>query len=47
MKEPKIYSAPFPTTRALVDFINERSIQKTDIVTILNVGGQLFLIYYN
>ena len=47
MKEPKAYSEPFPTTRALVDFINERHLQKTDIVTILNIGGQLFLIYYS
>ena len=47
MREQKAYSEPFPTTRALVDFINERRIQRTDIVTILNVGGQLFLIYYS
>lgn len=46
MKEPEAHSEPFATTREIVDFINDRHISKADIVEILQINGQLFLIYY-
>ncbi len=41
-----IYSEPFNNTRELVYFVNEHEIPKEDIVTVLNLHGQLMLIYY-
>lgn len=46
MRQTEARSEPFSTTRELVDFINDHHITKTDIVTVLYIGYQLFLIYY-
>ena len=46
MKQPEAHSEPFATTWELVSFINDRHIPKQDIVAVLPIGGQLFLIYY-
>ena len=46
MRQPEAHSEPFATTRELVDFINNNHIQKQDIVSMLTVGGQIFLIYF-
>lgn len=46
MRNPEAHSEVFNTTREVVDFINARNIPKGDIVTILYIGCQLFLIYY-
>ena len=46
MKEPEAHSEPFATTREMVDFINDRHISKADIVKILQINGQIFLIYF-
>lgn len=42
----RAHSEPFDTSRALVDFINNRGILRGNIVTILQMNNQLFLIYY-
>ena len=47
MEKSKACSEPFSTTRELVDFINDRHVRKEDIVEILNIHGQLFLIYFD
>ena len=46
MRNEEAHSEVFNTTREVVDFINARNISKGDIVTILYIGCQLFLIYY-
>ena len=46
MKELEAHSEPFATTRELVDFINDRHIPRQDIVDVLTIGGQIFLIYF-
>ena len=46
MKEPEAHSEPFATTREMVDFINSHNITRNDVVAILPIGGQLFLIYF-
>ena len=46
MKNAEAHSEVFNTTREVVDFINAHNIPKSDIVTILYIGYQLFLIYY-
>ena len=46
MKEPEAHSEPFATTWEMVDFINDRHISKADIVKILQINGQIFLIYF-
>lgn len=40
-------SVPISNTRELIKFLNENEIQKEDIVTVLEIKGQLFLIYYH
>lgn len=42
----KAVCEPFNNTRELVKFLNEWEIQKEDIVDILDIKGQLLLIYY-
>lgn len=37
---------PVGTTRELVKFLNNNNIPKEDIVSILDIKGQLLLIYY-
>ena len=34
------------TTRDLINYINDNNISKEDIVTVLEIKGQIFLIYY-
>lgn len=46
MRPAEAHSEPFATTRELVDFINSNHITKSDIVTVLYIGYQLFLIYF-
>ena len=46
MKQPEAHSEPFANTRELINFINDRHIPKQDIVSIIPIGGQLFLIYF-
>ena len=46
MKKAEAYSEVFNTTREMVDFINACNIPKGDIVAVLPIGGQIFLIYY-
>ena len=46
MRQPEAHSEPFGTTWELVDFINNQHITKQDIVSIIPIGGQLFLIYF-
>jgi len=38
---------PFDTIRNLVKFLNKKNIPKEDIVEILNINGQLLLVYYH
>lgn len=47
MKEKIAYSEPLKNTRDLVNFLNAQRIPKEDIVTILDKGEQLLLIYYS
>ena len=37
---------PVPNTRELIKAINNMGIRQEDIVTVLNIKEQLFLIYY-
>lgn len=46
MKNTEAHSEVFDTTLELVDFINSHNIPKSDIVTVLYIGYQLFLIYF-
>jgi len=46
MKKTEAQSEVFNTTRELVDFINAHNIPKSDIVSVLYIGYQLFLIYF-
>lgn len=46
-KDGKVMTAiPAPHIRALVDIVNELQIPKEDIVTIMNKGEEVVLIYY-
>lgn len=36
----------FNTTRDIIKYLNGNEIQREDIVTILDIKGQLLLIYY-
>lgn len=46
-KEGKIMTAlPAPHIRALVDMANEMKIPRTDVITILDRGDEVILIYY-
>lgn len=47
MKNPEAHSEVFNNTREMIEFINSRNIPKEDIVTVLYIGGQLFLIYFS
>ena len=42
----KLRGEPFSTARDLVDFINKYSIKREDILTVLNINSQIFLLYY-
>lgn len=42
----KAVSEVFTNTRELVNFINKEEISREDIVSILPMNGQLFLVYY-
>lgn len=46
MRNAEAHSEVFSTTREMVDFINACNIPKGDIVAVLPIGGQLFLIYF-
>lgn len=46
MRNTEAYCEPFATARDLVKYINNSNLQKADILDILNINGQLFLIYY-
>lgn len=45
-KEKTAFSEPFSNTRELIRFLNDFKIKKEDIVTVLDLKGQLLLIYY-
>ena len=38
---------PFDNVRKLVKFLNKKNIPKEDIVEILNINGQVLLVYYH
>lgn len=40
------YSDVFQNTRELAKFINEHKLDKDDILSVLPIGGQIFMIYY-
>ena len=42
----KLRGEPFSTARDLVDFINKQGIKKGDILSILTINSQIFLLYY-
>lgn len=46
MRSQEAHGEPFANVRELVNFLNDRNIQKNDILSILHIGGQIFLIYY-
>lgn len=46
MKPTEAHSEVFANTRELVKFINEHGLRNIEIVDILYIGGQLFLIYF-
>lgn len=46
MRNAEAHGEVFSTAREVVDFINASSITRNDIVAILPIGGQLFLIYF-
>ena len=46
MKNTEAHGEIFANVRELVTFLNDRNIQKSDVLKILTVNGQLFLIYY-
>ena len=46
MKNTEAHGESFANVRELVTFLNDQNIQKSDVLKILEVNGQLFLIYY-
>ena len=44
--EKKAYSEAFNSTRDIVKYLNTNDIPKEDVVDILDIKGQLLLIYY-
>lgn len=46
MRSTEAHGETFANVRELVTFLNDRNIQKNDVLKILEVNGQLFLIYY-
>lgn len=44
--EKKAYSEAFRTTREIVKYLNANEIPKEDIVSILDIKGELLLVYY-
>jgi len=44
--EKKAYSEAFRTTRDIVKFLNANEIPREDIVSILDIKGELLLVYY-
>ena len=44
--EKKAYSEAFSTTRDVVKYLNANEIPKEDIVDILDIKGELLLVYY-
>lgn len=44
--EKKAYSEAFRTTREIVKYLNANEIPKEDIVGILDIKGELLLVYY-
>lgn len=46
MRPTEAHSEVFANTRELVNFINGKGLRNSDIVAVLPIGGQLFLIYF-
>lgn len=46
MRQAEAHSEVFPNTRELVNFINAKNLSRNDIITVLYIGQQLFLIYF-
>ena len=46
MDNLKAKSEVFSNTRELTKFINDSRLRKEDIISILPIGGQIFMIYY-
>lgn len=46
MGNSKAKSEVFPTTRKVAEFITDSGLKKEDIIAVLPIGGQIFLIYY-
>lgn len=46
MKPSEAHIEVFPNTYELINFINAKSLTKNDILTVLYIGQQLFLIYF-
>ena len=44
--EKKADCAVFNNTRDIIQYLNSNRIPREDVVTIMNIQGQLFLIYY-
>lgn len=42
----KAYCVPFPTMRHLVNYCNDNSIARENIVQIIDSKGQFYLFYY-
>lgn len=46
MRPAEAHGEVFNNVRDLVKFINENNLRVTDIVTVLPIGSQVFLIYF-
>ena len=46
MRNTEAHGETFANVRELVTFLNDRNIQRNDVLKILEVNGQIFLIYY-
>lgn len=46
MRPTEAHGEVFNNVRDLVKFINENNLRVTDIVTVLPIGSQVFLIYF-
>lgn len=46
MRNTEAHGEVFANVRELVTFLNERNLQKSDVLKIMAIGNQIFLIYY-
>lgn len=46
MRQTEALAEVFNNVRELITYINDKNISKGDIVSILHINGQIFLIYF-